>query len=87
MLNLGALRERPLTSAKHHPTLLLLWCRCEDIPPSEAVHAAPPCDRDVTLYGYVRGCNWKEGTRVHIAGVGDYPVRHKQGRAGRGRPG
>ena len=42
--------------------------------PAEAVRADPRCDRDVTLYGYVRGTNWKEGSRVHIAGVGDYSV-------------
>jgi hypothetical protein len=48
--------------------------RFEDITPSEAVRENPRCDRDIALYGYVRGTNWKEGTRVHIAGVGDYSV-------------
>lgn len=48
--------------------------RFEDITPVEAVRQNPRCDRDISLYGYVRGTNWKEGTRVHIAGVGDYPV-------------
>lgn len=48
--------------------------RFEDITPSELVRANPRCDREVTLYGYVRGTNWREGSRVHIAGVGDFPV-------------
>lgn len=34
--------------------------------------ADPKADRDVTLYGYVRGTNWRAGSRVHLAGVGDY---------------
>lgn len=41
----------------------------------EAIRENPKCDRDVTVYGYVRGTNWKEGARVHVAGVGDYQVR------------
>lgn len=48
--------------------------RFEDVTPAEAIRSNPRCDRDVTLYGYVRGTNWKEGARVHIAGVGDYSV-------------
>ncbi|KAL0311937.1 UNVERIFIED_CONTAM: Ribosome biogenesis protein BMS1 [Sesamum radiatum] len=31
-------------------------------------------DRNVTLYGYLRGCNLKKGTKAHIAGMGDYPL-------------
>lgn len=60
---------RPAPAHHHHRRSF------EDITPAEAVRANPRCDRDVTLYGYVRGCAWKEGARVHIAGVGDYPVR------------
>ncbi|KAI3847185.1 hypothetical protein MKW92_052015 [Papaver armeniacum] len=33
------------------------------------------CDRDIILKGYLRGCNKiKKGTKVHIAGVGDFPL-------------
>lgn len=35
----------------------------------------PTCDREVAVYGYLRGCNMKQGARVHLAGVGDYTVR------------
>ncbi|KAL4425893.1 hypothetical protein ABPG75_009909 [Micractinium tetrahymenae] len=69
---ISVMKFRPLTWRQAHPYLLA--DRFEDITPAEAVRANPRCDRDVTLYGYVRGTNWKEGTRVHIAGVGDYPV-------------
>lgn len=34
----------------------------------------PTCDREVAVYGYLRGCNMKQGARVHLAGVGDYTV-------------
>ena len=47
----------------------------QDITPPERVRADPKCDREVTVYGYARGCNLKPGARVHLAGVGDYPVR------------
>jgi hypothetical protein len=32
------------------------------------------CDREVTLYGFLRGAPLKPGARAHLAGVGDYPV-------------
>ncbi|XP_052207209.1 uncharacterized protein LOC127811408 [Diospyros lotus] len=53
-----------------HPYILV--DRFEDITPPERVHVDNKCDRNVTLYGYLRGCNLKKGTKVHIAGVGDY---------------
>ncbi|MCL7042522.1 hypothetical protein MKW94_015780 [Papaver nudicaule] len=30
------------------------------------------CPRDIILKGYLRGCHIEEGTKVHIAGVGDF---------------
>ncbi|KAJ6420498.1 hypothetical protein OIU84_027938 [Salix udensis] len=38
----------------------------------ERVRLDNKCDRNITLYGYLRGCNLKKGTKVHIAGVGDF---------------
>lgn len=35
----------------------------------------PKCDREVTLYGWLRGCNMKPGARVHLAGVGDFSIQ------------
>ena len=34
----------------------------------------PMCDRDVTVFGYLRGTNIRPGAQVHIAGVGDCAV-------------
>ena len=41
----------------------------------ESIRENPKCDRDVTVYGYLRGANMRQGTRVHLAGVGDKSVR------------
>ena len=49
--------------------------RPQDITPPERVQRDPTCDREVAVYGYLRGCNMKRGMRVHLAGVGDYTVR------------
>uniref|UniRef100_A0A6N2LU03 Bms1-type G domain-containing protein n=1 Tax=Salix viminalis TaxID=40686 RepID=A0A6N2LU03_SALVM len=43
-----------------------------NVTPPERVRLDNKCDRNITLYGYLRGCNLKKGTKVHIAGVGDY---------------
>ncbi|KAG9138788.1 hypothetical protein Leryth_007419 [Lithospermum erythrorhizon] len=53
---------------------IILPDRFEDVTPPEKVETNNKCDRNVTLYGYLRGCNLKKGTRVHIAGVGDYSL-------------
>ncbi|KAK3021688.1 hypothetical protein RJ639_045780, partial [Escallonia herrerae] len=55
-----------------HPYILV--DRFEDVTPPEKVEANSKCDRNVTLYGYLRGCNLKRGSKMHIAGVGDYNV-------------
>ena len=36
----------------------------------------PKCDREVTVYGYLRGSNLKPGTQAHLAGVGDMMVSY-----------
>ena len=69
---ISVMKFRPLTWRQTHPYLLA--DRFEDVTPGEALHANPKCDRDVTVYGFVRGTNWRQGTRAHIAGVGDYRV-------------
>ena len=38
----------------------------------EDVRLDPKRDRDVALYGYLRGTTLKPGARLHLAGVGDY---------------
>ncbi|KAI3834763.1 hypothetical protein MKW92_029559 [Papaver armeniacum] len=46
----------------------------EDVTSSANVDMDIKCKRDIILYGYLRGCDIKKGTKVHIAGVGDYPL-------------
>jgi ribosome biogenesis protein BMS1 len=55
-----------------HPYLLA--DRFEDLTPAEAVRQDPLCDRRIALFGYLRGCNLKPGTHVHLAGVGDFAL-------------
>ena len=47
----------------------------QDVTPEEAIRQNSKCDRNVTVFGYVRGSNFKDGAHVHIAGVGDYAVQ------------
>lgn len=63
---------RPLSWRSTHPYILA--DRFEDVTPPDIVHTNPKCDRNVTIYGYLRGCNMKDGIQVHIAGVGDYTM-------------
>jgi ribosome biogenesis protein BMS1 len=54
---------------------LLACLFAQDITARELVRTTPKCDRDVVLYGYLRGANLKPDARVHIAGVGDYTIQ------------
>ncbi|KAI5390369.1 ribosome biogenesis protein bms1 isoform X2 [Lathyrus oleraceus] len=74
---ISVMKFHPLSWRTTHPYVLV--DRFEDITPPEQVHANIRCDRKVTLYGYLRGCNMKKGNKVHIAGVGDYGLAHVTG--------
>lgn len=67
---ISVMKFHPLSWRVAHPYILV--DRFEDVTPPERVHENSKCDRNVTLYGYLRGCNLKKGTKVHIAGVGDH---------------
>ncbi|XP_062007636.1 ribosome biogenesis protein bms1-like [Rosa rugosa] len=66
------MKFHPLSWQTAHPYVLV--DRFEDVTPPENVHMNNKCFRNVTLYGYLRGCSMKKGTKIHIAGVGDYNV-------------
>ncbi|XP_026387247.1 ribosome biogenesis protein BMS1 homolog [Papaver somniferum] len=53
-----------------HPYVLV--DRFEDVTPPEKLHKDANCKRNISLYGYLRGCNLKRGGKVHLAGVGDF---------------
>ncbi|XAR58130.1 hypothetical protein NMG60_11026525 [Bertholletia excelsa] len=69
---ISVMKFHPLSWRVNHPYILV--DRFEDVTPPERMHNDNKCDRNVTLYGYLRGCNLKRGTKVHIAGVGDYSL-------------
>ncbi|KAE8076582.1 hypothetical protein FH972_015221 [Carpinus fangiana] len=69
---ISVMKFHPLSWRASHPYILV--DRFEDVTPPERVRMDKKCDRNVTLYGYLRGCNMKKGTKVHIAGVGDFSV-------------
>lgn len=56
------MKTQQLSWRSSHPYILA--DRFEDVTPPERVHANSKCDRNITLYGYLRGSNMKRGTKV-----------------------
>lgn len=70
---ISVMKFRPLVWKNSHP--YLLCDRFEDLTPEEEVRQSKDkCDRTVSFYGYVRGTNLKQGSKIHLAGVGDFDV-------------
>ncbi|KAJ1512300.1 Glycoside hydrolase 2 (Mannanase, beta-galactosidase) [Coelomomyces lativittatus] len=69
---LSAMKYRPLIWKNTHPYLLA--DRLEDITDPHQVHSHPTLDRQVALYGYLRGTPLKPQSKVHVPGVGDFNV-------------
>ncbi|ORX85008.1 DUF663-domain-containing protein [Anaeromyces robustus] len=67
---ISVMKFRPLIWRNTHP--YVLCDRAEDLTDPELIHKNPKCDRDVTLYGYMRGTNLKPNMKVHIPGSGDH---------------
>lgn len=70
---INTLKFRPLVFRNAHPYLLA--DRLEDLTPTPLLKSSPNCDRTITLYGYLRGTNMHETTKVHIPGVGDLEIK------------
>ncbi|XP_055626583.1 ribosome biogenesis protein BMS1 homolog [Toxorhynchites rutilus septentrionalis] len=66
---ISVMKFRPLSWRGAHSYILA--DRMEDITNSEQIRLDSKCDRDVVLYGYVRGVPLKKENVVHIAGLGD----------------
>ena len=58
---------KPSTCSDHESAL-------QDITPVDDIRQNPKCDREIAVYGYLRGTKLKGNARVHIAGVGDATV-------------
>lgn len=69
---ISQLKFRPLLWRNSHPHLLV--DRFEDNTPAAQVAANPKCDRIMSFYGYVRGCNFRD-VDVHLCGIGDFTVK------------
>jgi len=70
---ISVMKFRPLTWRSAHPYLLV--DRVEDMTDGDKIHENEKCDRDVTLYGYVRGTYLKPNGKIHVPGLGDYYMR------------
>lgn len=65
---------RPLVWRNNHPYCLA--DRFLDVTPPTKIEADEKCDREIALYGYLRGTNFPaRNTRVHVPGVGDLTVK------------
>lgn len=65
---------RPLVWRNSHPYCLA--DRFLDVTPPTEIEQNDKCDRQVALYGYLRGTNFPaDAARVHVPGVGDLTVK------------
>ncbi|XP_026748740.2 ribosome biogenesis protein BMS1 homolog [Galleria mellonella] len=69
---ISVMKFRPLSWRSTHAYLLA--DRLEDITSQETIRKDPKVNRDVVLYGYVRGVPLMKESMVHIAGVGDMKI-------------
>ncbi|OWA51892.1 Ribosome biogenesis protein BMS1-like protein [Hypsibius exemplaris] len=69
-VGISALKNRPLQWRAAHPYVLV--DRMEDVTDPEQIRMHPKQDREVCLYGFVRGAHLKEKQWAHIAGCGDH---------------
>ncbi|CAJ0567700.1 unnamed protein product, partial [Mesorhabditis spiculigera] len=66
------MKFRPMPWRDAHP--YVLCDRFEDITDPETLRQAPKADRNICLYGYVRGAQLKDLSAVHIPGMGDMRI-------------
>lgn len=64
---LSVMKIRPISWRTEHPYVLV--DRLEDVTFEAKVKNQSTCDRDVLLYGYLRGTNLRPGCKVHISGI------------------
>ncbi|XP_072932447.1 ribosome biogenesis protein BMS1 homolog [Epargyreus clarus] len=69
---ISVMKFRPLSWRMTHAYVLA--DRLEDITSQEHIRKDPKVNRDVVLYGYVRGVPLMKESMVHIAGVGDMKI-------------
>ena len=68
---------RPLVWRNSHPYCLA--DRFVDVTPPTRIEENEKCDREIAVYGYLRGTNFPAlNARVHVPGVGDLTVREME---------
>lgn len=63
---ISVMKFRPLTWRRTHSYVLV--DRYEDLTNQELIRNDPKCNRNISLYGYIRGVPLKKESTVHIAG-------------------
>lgn len=59
---ISVMKFPPLSWRVSHPYIVV--DRFEDVTPPEKVRMGSKCDRNIILYGYLRGCNLMKGAKV-----------------------
>ena len=67
------MKFRPIVWRTTHPYILV--DRMEDLTDPEEIRANDRIDRNVSLYGWVRGSHLKNHCAVHLPGVGDLRIK------------
>ncbi|XP_045029896.1 ribosome biogenesis protein BMS1 homolog [Daphnia magna] len=70
---ISVMKFRPLLWRTTHPYVMV--DRLEDMTPPNRLHENPKCNRDVCLYGFVRGVHLRNHCPVHIPGCGDFRLK------------
>ncbi|XP_024878826.1 ribosome biogenesis protein BMS1 homolog [Temnothorax curvispinosus] len=70
---ISVMKFRPLNWRTTHPYILA--DRLEDLTPPELIRKNPKVDRNISLYGYVRGIPLNKETSIHIPGCGDMRIK------------
>lgn len=72
-LYVSRVKFRPLVWRNTHPYVVA--DRVEDVTSVTRINQeGSKCDRDVTLYGYVRGSHLKQSMKIHLIGAGDFEI-------------
>lgn len=71
-LHISRVKFRPLIWRNTHP--FVVSDRVEDITSPHLIAENPKCDRDISLFGFVRGTHLKPTMRVHLIGAGDFDI-------------
>jgi len=71
-LYISRMRFRPLVWRNTHAYVIV--DRVEDATPPATLARTPDCDREMLLFGWVRGTHLRAGAAITIPGAGDYTL-------------